>query len=81
MWAMYVGSRTVWSGEGYKNQSLGPEEGIFSRLLVENFSLDKGNGELILKNIKSANLNLPSIQFDCKESFNLGNFWKIAILG
>lgn len=47
----------------------------------ENFSLEQGNWELTLKNMKVTNLNLPTTQFDCKEIVNLGSFWEIVTLG
>ena len=42
--------------------------------LVENVSLDLGNWELTLKNVKSANLKLPPTQFNSQEGVNLSSF-------
>ena len=47
----------------------------------ENFSLEQGNWELTLKNMKVTNLNLLTTQFDCKEIVNLSSFWEIVTLG
>ena len=42
--------------------------------LVENVSLDLGNWDLTLKNVKSANLKLPPTQFNSQKGVNLSSF-------
>ena len=57
----------------YKPERLGLEQGIIYQetdQLVEDFSLDQGNQEMLLKNVKKISFVLVGLQF-----------WKTATLG
>ena len=49
--------------------------------LVENFSVDLGNWELTLKNVKSANLKLSATQFNSQKGVNLSRIGYREIVG